>query len=275
MTKIGNSCKINLKRKEGWCPELKPITGAKKMNIDKENPVPLYLQIKEIWQHQIKSGTLKPGDQFPTEQELCRRYDVSRITVKQAVGALVNEGLLVRRRGKGTFVARPKLRQDLSSLTSFTEDMRRRGLVPGAKVLKKEIVKVKAASFLTKKIDVVEGTEVMLIERVRTANGEPLALEALYIPYNVCPQLLHADLESISIGAFLKKEYHLEPAGADQLLEAGLANRQVAGILKIPEGSPVLRVERVTYLADGRRIEYTTSVYRSDKYRFHMAVKWK
>lgn len=235
----------------------------------------MYLQIKEIWRQQIEAGTLKPGDQFPTEQELCRRYEVSRITVKQAVGALVNEGLLVRRRGKGTFVVGSRRHQDPGSLTSFTEDMKRRGLVPGGKVLKKEIVKVKAAPFLGKKIDVGEETEVILIERVRTANGEPLALETLYIPYHLCPQLLHADLESLSVEVFLKKEYHLELAGAEQFLEAGLANRQMAEVLKIPEGAPVLLVERVTYLADGRRIEYTTAAYRGDKYRFQMTVKWK
>lgn len=263
----------NKKRKEGGRPELERVTGAKKMNINKENPVPLYLQIKEIWRHQIKAGVLKPGDQFPTEQELCRRYEVSRITVKQAVSALVNEGLLIRRRGKGTFVAKPKLRQDLTGLTSFTEDMKRRGLVPGAKVLKKEIVKT--TPFLTKKIDVVEGTEVMLIERVRTADGEPLALESLYIPYDACPQLLHADLELISIYDFLEKEYHLNLEGADQFLEAGLADRKVAKILKIQEGAPVLTIERLSYLADGRRLEYTTSIYRGDKYQFHVAMKRK
>ncbi|MCL4514183.1 MAG: GntR family transcriptional regulator [Firmicutes bacterium] len=239
-------------------------------SVSRDNPIPLYLQIKEFWRKQIEGGALQPGDQIPTDQELCERYDVSRITVKQAINALVNEGLVIRRQGKGTFVAKPKLQQDLLKLTSFTEDMWQRGLVPGASLLSKELIP--APSEIAKSLQLKEGEKVVRIQRLRLADNEPLAVETLYVPYAVCPELLGDDLGGQSFYGLLENRYGLRLNKAEQFLEGSLATKKEAHLLRIREKDAVLLTERITSLEDGRPVEFAKSVYRGDKYKFHVVL---
>ncbi len=240
-------------------------------HVNRDNPIPLYVQIKDFWKKKIENGELQPGDQLPGEQDLCEQHGVSRITVKQAINALASEGLVIRHQGRGTFVASRRFQQDLLKLTSFTEDMSQRGLIAGARLLSKQIIL--ATPELAKNLGVLEGEKLICIERVRLADNEPLALEIVYFPYDLCPGLLAEDLQSQSIYNLLEQKYGLILHVAEQFLEPSLATRREALLLQISIGDPVLLIERITCLKEGRRVEYAKSVYRGDKYRFRVLLE--
>ncbi|MCR4426453.1 MAG: GntR family transcriptional regulator [Firmicutes bacterium] len=241
------------------------------MQIDREIPIPLYQQIKFYWKDKIDRGVLKPGDRIPTEKELCELHAVSQITVKQAVKALVGEGLVVRRPRTGTFVAHPKFKQQLLRLTSFSEDMRQRGLKAGARVIEAE--EEPADSQIAEALKVAEGEPIVRIERVRLAEGEPMAIEVFRMPSVLCPGLLSEDLNGRSLYQLLAEKYGLSLEEAEQSIEASLADAREARLLGIKRGAPVLRVERITRDRAGRPSELTRSVYRGDKYRLHVAMR--
>jgi GntR family transcriptional regulator len=229
--------------------------------------VPRYHQLKEIIREQIVGGDLKPGDVIPSERELSERYGVSRMTARQSIVELTNEGLLYRRQGKGTFVAWPKIAQQLTALTGFTEDIRARGQRPGTRVLEVGMVPVDGAAAL--RLQVPTGQRVVRIYRARLADDEPLALEQSLISFFGCEKLLDVDLVGTSLYGLLESQFGLPPIEADQELEAGLATTEHAGLLGIAVGSPVLLLRRTTYTERRQPIEYAESVYRGDKYAFH------
>lgn len=237
--------------------------------VDRNNPVPLYLQIKALWQNQIAAGLLKPGDQLPPEHELCRMYGVSPITVKQAMKALVTEGVLTRERGRGTFVTRPKLpAQELTRLSSVAEELEAAGLQATAEVVRRE--KVLASDDLAEFLGVSGGEPLIHVERVYHAGPDPLAVEQLHVPARICPDLLEIDLGRQSIYRIFEERYGLKPVVAEQYIESIAAEGPEARLLRLPEGSPILRAERITSLPDGRTAEYSQILYRGDRHKFHV-----
>ncbi|OPZ64188.1 MAG: HTH-type transcriptional repressor YvoA [Firmicutes bacterium ADurb.Bin506] len=246
-----------------------PVSGS--MVLNRDLPVPLYQQVYNIWKRRIESGDLKPGDRLPTERELCDAYDVSQITVRQAIQMLVNDGLVVRRPRTGTHVAHRKFNQDLIRLTSFSEDMRSRGLRPGGRVL--AVAEEPADALVADKLRLAPKEPVIRIERLRTAEDEPMAIEVFRIQSSLCPGLAQRDMEGASLYDVLTKGYGLDLAWADQSLEAGLAGQREAAALGIRRGAPVLRVERLTYNSSRNPLEYTTSVYRADRYKLNVSMK--
>lgn len=153
-------------------------------SLSNESNVPLYFQILTLIKRQIHSGILKQGDLVPSENQLCSQYGVSRSTVRQALAQLTEEGLIIRRRGKGSFIASEKLKRNLNHLYSFTEDMISLGLDPHSEVLEKTIVK--ATNDIAKTLAILsENTDVLKLTRLRFANDEPLLLETTYIPFLV------------------------------------------------------------------------------------------
>jgi GntR family transcriptional regulator len=229
--------------------------------------VPRYHQLKEIIRESVLSGDLKPGDLVPSERELSERYGVSRMTARQSIVELTHEGLLYRRQGKGTFVAWPKIAQQLTALTGFTQDIRARGQRPGTRILEMGMVAVEGTAAL--RLQVPAGQRVLRLYRVRLADDEPLALERSLVSFFGCEKLLDADLVATSLYSLLETRYGLPPVEADQELEAGLAAEPEAGLLEIAPGSPVLLLRRTTYTERHQPIEYAESVYRGDKYSFH------
>ena len=233
--------------------------------------VPRYHQLKEIIREGIQSGDLKPGDVIPSERELAERYNVSRMTARQSIVELTHEGLLYRRQGKGTFVAWPKIAQQLTALTGFTEDIRARGQRPGAKLLEMGMVRVDGHAAL--RLQVPTGQRVVRLYRARLADDEPLALEQSLISFFGCEQLLEVDLVATSLYGLLETRFGLPPVEAEQEIEAGLATEAEAELLEIAVGSPVLLLRRTTYTERHRPIEYAESVYRGDKYAFHTRLR--
>ncbi|MFZ5815150.1 MAG: GntR family transcriptional regulator [Bacillota bacterium] len=235
-------------------------------DLQKELPIPLYYQIKTRLLEQIESGQLKPGDRVPSERELTDRYGVSRMTARQALVELETQGVLVREQGKGTFVATPKFEQPLALLTSFTEDMRRRGLRAGAQVLSAGLVPAERRA--ARDLGLAETARVYRLERLRLAGGEPMALETSHLAADRFPGLLELDLENRSLYALLRERYGVELARASQSLEAVPADARLAEILRVREGTPLMLMERLSRDPQDRPVELVRSYYRGDRYRF-------
>lgn len=237
--------------------------------LDKRGPVPIYHQLKELIRQKIEDGEWASGALIPSERELCEQYDISRMTVRHALSELVHEGLLYREQGKGTFVAEPRITQELGQLTGFTQDMQTRSKTPGAKVLCVE--RQPAAPPTAQALQIQPGRPLIVVERLRLADREPMAIEASHLSFRGCEELLQQDL-SQSLYQLLREEYQLIPTRAEQQIEADDCTSREAELLAVPPGSPVLRNRRTTYDQRDRPFEYTKSVYRGDRYIFHVEL---
>lgn len=234
--------------------------------LDKTGVIPIYSQIKELVREKIEDGVWPPGTLIPSEREFCEQFSISRMTVRQALGELVSEGLVTREKGKGTFVAQPRLRQRLTRVTGFTEDMQARGKQPGAQVLRVEPVAAKPAA--ARALGILPQDEVLLVERLRLADGEPLALEASYLHFDDMTRLLGEPLSG-SLYRLLGERFDITPRRAEQEIEASRATMREEELLHLERGAPVLRNRRTTYDAHGHAFEYAESVYRGDRYTFY------
>ncbi len=237
------------------------------MILDKRAHLPLYFQLKAIIEERIDSGEWKPGQLVPSERELCAQYRVSRITVRQALAELVNAGRLVRDQGRGTFIAPPRLEQRLTRLTSFTQDMQARGKKPSSRILRFETIPAPPA--VARILRLSSGSNVLLLERLRLTDGEPMAIETAYLPPEKCPGLDAKSLEGRSLYRTLTEKYDIVPVRAEQQLEAVACPAPEAKLLGIRKASPVLHIHRTTYSRDGQPFEHVESFYRGDKYVFH------
>lgn len=239
------------------------------MKIDKTSVVPIYFQLKTLIQERISSGEYPVGMCLPSEREYCEEYSISRMTVRQAISDLVNESLLRRERGKGTYVAQPKIEQGLQALTSFTEDMKRRNMHPGTRLI--HMTTCPATSRVARQLGIEDGESVFEITRLRLADDEPMAIETAYVPICNLPNLT----EKVATGSLYEvmRERGIEIAHATQTLEASLAKVTEATKLNIKNKAPVLLIERTTYASGGQAIEFVKSVYRGDRYKFAIDLR--
>jgi GntR family transcriptional regulator len=239
--------------------------------LDRREARPLYQQLKDRLVRRIADGTWRPGDQIPTEAELCRLFGVSRMTVKQAVAELVREGVLYRRQGKGTFVAGPRIQQRLA-LTSFTEDMRRRGFEPSSRVLALGVVP--ASRQLAEILRVPVESPVWRLERLRLADGQAVALQTAHLPASLCPVVDAQAVAEGSLYRYLEERYDLRPARAVETYTAVVAREpRCRQLLGVDAGAPLLHVERVTFLRDGRPMESVQSFLRGDRYSLRVELQ--
>jgi GntR family transcriptional regulator len=204
------------------------------------------------------------GDAIPSERQLGTDLGVSRLTVRAALDELVREGYLVRRRGAGTFVAEPKVPKGMD-VSSFSDDMRRRGLVPASRTL--DLRAVPAGARLGRMLHVSPAEPVLAIKRLRLADGEPMAIELLNVRASLVPGLSGDDLEQSSFYDLLASRYQIEIVGGTQTVEPTVTNDEESTALGVPLHSPALLFERVTRAGTGDVIEFTTSTYRGDRYR--------
>ncbi len=239
--------------------------------IYRNSPLPRYYQLKEIMRDRVQSDEWKPGDLIPSERELSEKYGISRMTARQAITELVNEGLFYREQGKGTFVSQRKITQQLIRLTGFTEDIKARGQKPGTKVLSAQMFP--ADETTAEKLRIDPGTLIFRLQRLRLADDEPLAIELSQITFKDCERLLEEDLEQNSLYRLLETKYGIPLMEADQELEAGLAGNEEVQLLKISLGRPVLFTRRITYTERNQPIEYAKAVYCGNKYIFHTHLK--
>src|SRR5579875_150858 len=203
------------------------------------------------------------GTAIPSERQLSADLGVSRLTLRAALDELTREGYLVRRRGSGTYVRQPKISQQLT-MTSFSEDMRRRGMVPGSRTL--SLTRQLAGARLGRFLHVSPGEEIVVVKRLRLADGVSMAIETLHIPSSVVPGVRPKDLEA-SFYDLLRTRYGVEIAAATQTIEPTVTNEEESEALGVPLHSPAFLFERTSRDADERTLEFVHSIYRGDRYR--------
>jgi GntR family transcriptional regulator len=208
--------------------------------------------------------SLEVGSAIPSERQLSVDLEVSRLTVRAALDELVREGYLVRRQGAGTFVAAPKVAKGMD-VSSFSEDMRARGLTPASRTL--ELNVVPAGARLGRLLHVSPSEPVVAARRLRLADGDPMAIELLHARAALVPGLTAADLEQNSFYDLLIDRYGIEIAGGTQTVEPTVTNDDESAALGVPLHSPALLFERITRTSGGEVIEFTSSTYRGDRYR--------
>ncbi len=228
---------------------------------------PYYEQIKDYILYKINTGELNPHDQVPSERSLSEQFGVSRLTVSKALKELVLEGKLYTQVGKGTFVSAEPIDQTLDTLTSFSEEMQKRGQRPSSQVI--EARWITATEPLAQRLAVPVGVTLALLKRVRLANEQPVALETAHLVGGHCDAILDRfDFTRESLYDVLQTHYSLHLAYADQEIEARLPTAEEARYLLLEERSPILSMSRVTYLETGVPVEYVESAYRGDRYKF-------
>jgi GntR family transcriptional regulator len=208
--------------------------------------------------------SLSVGAAIPSERQLGVDLGVSRLTVRAALDELVREGYLVRRRGAGTFVAEPKMAKGMD-VSSFSDDMRARGLTPGSRTL--DLTVAPAGARMGRLLHVSPSEPVVSVKRLRVADGEPMAIELLHVRASLVPGLTAADLEEHSFYDLLADRYEVLIVGGTQTVEPTVTNDEESAALGVPLHSPALLFERVTRAATGDIVEHTTSTYRGDRYR--------
>ena len=242
-------------------------------SLNKTSRIPYYYQIEEWLRSQIESGVLSPGDALPSEMALSRQLGVSRIVVRQALNDLTGEGLLVRRRAIGTFVAPPRRQVPIlrDRLRGLTEDLNKEGLNVRSRVLSQQLVP--ASGEAMHELQVEPDVPLLEVRRLRSVQNIPIAIETTYHPYNRFPDLLHIDLTDRSMYAILEQEYNAHPVQSRDRFVAEAATKEDAALLEIEPGAPVMRYKRTARDQTGQLMEFTISIYRADQYQFVIEYK--
>jgi len=241
------------------------------VKINFESHIPYYIQLMDILKENVQLENWVPGDQIPGEQDLCELYGVSRTVVRQALRELELEGVIIRRKGKGTFISQPKISEGLvQKLTGFYQDMVERGLNPITKVLHQNVTpsSEKVARFL----NIKPGEEVIDILRLRFIDEEPIQMVTTYIPFAICPALASVDLTNRSLYEFLEQECGVFIERGIRYVEAVLANETESSLLGIERGAPLLMLDSISFSETDQPIEYYHALHRGDRSRFEVEL---
>jgi GntR family transcriptional regulator len=233
-----------------------PATGAKGARL------------QEIFEEWVTE--LEPGSPIPSERDLAEHFGVARMTVRLQLDRLAQRGLLYRHRGRGTFVAERRVAHT-EHLTSFTEDMRARGLEPGSRLL--GIEERRAGAALAARLEISASSRVVRIRRVRTADAEPMAAEETHVPARRFPDLVNQDLDHGSLYDLFEHRYGVLVAEAVQRVTVADLTAEEAKLLETEPGRPAFRIERTTRDPEGTVIEFASSVYRGDRYEVLMHAR--
>jgi GntR family transcriptional regulator len=238
------------------------------ISINRNSPVPYYYQLEEGLRALIREKVLEPGDMLPSEMTIATQLGVSRITVRQALQNLTGEGLLVRRRGIGTSVAYPRIVVPITAdrLIGLTESMAQYGVKVRSEVL--EQILVQASGEVMRELQMTHTDMVIMIRRLRFVNDIPLVVENVHHPYVKFPKLLKMDLKDRSIYEILQQVYQTYPGEAQDSFVAQAANKELAALLDIDVGAPVMRYKRTAFDQTREPMEFTFSFYRADQYQF-------
>lgn len=233
--------------------------------LDRRSGIPLYRQIQQRLLEQIQSGELKPGKPLPSIQQIAALMGVSQMTVRQAVRALIELGVIYSRQGKGTFISGIKLERDFRQVLSFTEETLARGATPSSKVL---LFRIQPPGPEAKEaLGLSDDEKVFLLRRVRYADSVPMAIESSCLPVSLCPGLIESFDPATSLYDELAEQYGIQLMVTDEVVEVGKANAEDAHLLEIAQQSPVFLFTRVSYLENGTPAEHVMSVYRGDRYK--------
>lgn len=239
--------------------------------IIKKSPIPIYYQLKEILVEMIENEELQPNDPIPTERELCKIHDISRMTVRMAIMTLVNEGVLYREQGKGTFVATQKPKHQLSRLKGFTEDMTDMGHRVSTKIL--SFGKVPSPKVVATNLGLDLGEDALKIKRLRLVDDRAYAIETAWFDPKRIPNLKEADIEGRSIYQILREEYGIIPKHARQTVEPIKLSEEEKEMFDLEGESLALLFNRSTYTDKDEVFEYTKGIYRIDKHKFEIHLE--
>ncbi|WP_069804058.1 GntR family transcriptional regulator [Thermogemmatispora onikobensis] len=234
-------------------------------------PTPLYHQLKQILRGGIERGVYRPGDRLPTEQELMQTYGVSRITVRQALNELEDEGLVVRRHGKGTYVAEQRVEQSLVRLTDFVEDMELAGLEPSSRVL--AFQREAASRAVASALGLREGEEVMRLDRLRLANGRPMAFDVTWLPMRFGVLLPEEELDRETIYHLLESRYGIPIEAGTFEITAANATPEQAHLLEVPVGAALLLIRRLSCTGGNAPIYIQERYYRPDRVSYRLCLQ--
>ena len=238
------------------------------MSIDRNSPMPLYYQLKRVLLAKIEREELKPGDIFPTEQQIQDTYNVSRTTVRQALSDLEDDGIITRHRGLGTFVAKPKVSHSADHYPNLADHMSAQGLTPGWKLL--------AADWITPDADVAgrlnaaPDQKVFCLERLRLENDEPIGHHYAYVAANYAGMIDETAFTEGGSLRYLRNLSVLEDSVANRTIEAVPCSKTIAALLNIDDGAALLRVRRIIYAPGGDPVEFFEGVYRGDRFQYHI-----
>lgn len=237
--------------------------------LNKSDGIPLYIQIRKSLHNDIVNNVLVPGQRLPSEDELALQFGVSRMTVRQGISDLIDEGLLYRRHGVGTFVAQPHIERDHTHLTNFIEIARKEGIDLKIRLLAAEVLPAKFK--VARSLSLEEGDLVIRVKTLRYASGVPITVHDAYVPYKLFPQLLQENLEARHLWEIFES-YGYPIKRAVQRLEAREAEEEMAILLEAEAGAPILYKERTVFLDDGTPVEFTYCFNRGDRYRLTVVL---
>jgi GntR family transcriptional regulator len=241
-----------------------------KIQLPRSSTVPLYTQIKEAIRARIIDGTYVAHQQLPSENDMIAAFGVSRITVRQAINDLQKEGLLFKVHGKGTFVALPNVSQELTHLQGFGEAMHRLGHETFSEVF--GLKTVKAPAIARAKLQIEDGSPVTEIRRVRYLNREPVSIDYSWVRHDVGSRLTEKNLREKDLFSLLENELRQPLHSADVEIDATSATNDVATRLKVAPGSPILRIERLTYAQGEKPLVFEYLHYRAETFKYKMKV---
>jgi len=230
-------------------------------SVNKKISTPIYQQVKELILHQIKNGKIKPGEKIPSESQLCNIYNISRISVRQAIVSLANDGLLYTTPGKGTFVSDIIHEAQLEYIASFKAEARKKGFSARINVLEEKIIK--ADKEIVEYLKIKHGDKVIKIKRVKIANNIPIYTELRFIPYKYCPSLIEEGLADKSLTELAKNKYNLKITSRDIVVTPIALDFESAMLLRAEEGSPALFVTETLLLDNGSPFKWEQRIHKS------------
>jgi len=247
--------------------------GSDKLLKLKETQIPLYYQLETSLRELLLSGELAEGDLFPTEQAIGKQYGVSRMTVRQALSSLVNEGLISRHPGRGTFVTKKEPEKAFHKSVGDLDDAIIKGFGYTYDTQLKQFGTVRLRKSVAEKLQVDMNAEALKIERIRMFESEPIAFISNFIPLDIGQKLTEEDILERPVLKTMEERLGINLDKADQVIEAILADTLIAKQLNVRVGSPILQISRITYEKSGRPVNYALILFRADKYAFQVSLK--
>lgn len=242
------------------------------MAFNKNDPLPLHYQLTIELRSAIQNRVWKVGDIFPTEKELMEKYELSSTTVRRALSQLVQEGLLERKAGKGTFV-KEQVEETLGQLTGFFEEIRRRGFIPSAEVLSLTPVDITPKLLeKTPQLSVFGNQKLFLVEKVQKLDGKPVALVRSYWPYDYGKKIAEFDLTQEGLYEIAVRELGISLSKAEETIAAGVTGKKEAQILGVKAGFPVLIMERIAYVGE-KPLELSVNIYHAERYKYRVILR--
>ena len=241
------------------------------MKIEREDPVPLYYRLAEIIKKKILDAEYAVGNKIPTEAEMQEDYGVSRPTIRKTIELLIKQGFLVRERNYTPYVAQAKMTHPVGTISSFTEDMLAKGITPGTHII--SLCYIKPPEIVSRYLKVGDHEETVFLKRVRLADNEPILISNSYIPKNLVPGFVENGLLRESLYQILERDYGIILFETDETIQAVVAEKEEAQLLEIKVGSPLLLVHRIVRDKDRIVVEYNSSLFRGDRFKYHKILR--